>query len=80
MRDIYHQAREVLVWLGAECENSSQCLRLVPKLAEVWEKRDDARQAKDEQHQAVLTSQEAKDLGLLELSDSIWETLERLLH
>lgn len=80
MRDIYHQAREVLVWLGPEFENSSQCLRLVPKLAEVWGKRDDAQQAKEEQNQGVLSFQEAKELGLPELSDPIWETLKRLLR
>lgn len=80
MRDIYHQAKEVLVWLGPACEDSSQCLPLVPMLAGVWEKRDDARQARDEEFQGVLGSQEAKELGLPELSDPIWEALKRVLH
>ena len=80
MRDIYRQAREVPVWLGPECENSSQCLPLVPKLAEVWEKRDDAAQGKGEQSQSVLSSQEVKELGLPELSDPVWEMLKRVLH
>jgi hypothetical protein len=78
MRDIYHKAEGVLVWLGPEIPDSPRCFQLVPKLASAWEKRDEFRQG--QQSQDVLTVHEAKELGLPELDDSIWQTLKRILH
>jgi hypothetical protein len=79
MREIYHKAEEVLVWLGPEIPDSPRCFQLVPKLASAWEERDEVRQ-EGQQSQGVLTVHEAKQLGLPELDDPIWQTLKRILH
>lgn len=79
MRDIYHKADEVLVWLGPEIPDSPRCFQLVPKLASAWEERDGFRQ-EGQQSQDVLTVHEAKELGLPELDDPIWQTLKRIQH
>lgn len=80
MRDIYHQAEEVLVWLGPEIPGSSRCFQLIPKLASAWEERDEMREEESRHTQDVLTVREARELGLPELDDPIWQTLKRILR